>query len=95
VKNDLIKKNMANLTLDLSKIRSILANAYLNLFKMERKTAYLSKAKACLSFEYEGLETPYKKAQRLNNLGLCEMLRSRYNNAFKYFSMAFHIYLYD
>lgn len=34
----------------------------------------------------------YKKAQRLNNLGLCEMLLRRYNNAYHYFAKAFRIY---
>jgi tetratricopeptide (TPR) repeat protein len=59
---------------------------------MHEDSEYLDKAKRFLNYRYEGIETAYKKAQRLNNLGLCEMLLRRYNNAFHYFSKAFHIY---
>lgn len=84
---------MANLTLDLSKLRSITANAYLHLYREDQKQLYLLRARNCLDYEYEGIETPYRRAQRLNNLGLCELLRGRSNNAFHHFSAAFRAYL--
>jgi tetratricopeptide (TPR) repeat protein len=33
-RSELIKKNVANLTLDLSRLRNLMANSYLNLYRM-------------------------------------------------------------
>lgn len=38
------------------------------------------------------IETPERRGKRLNNIGLCELLRGHCANGFKYFSKAFEIY---
>ena len=52
----------------------------------------LLNARQLLRYEGPNSETPLRRAKRLNNLGLCELLLRRYANGYEYFSQAFGIY---
>jgi tetratricopeptide (TPR) repeat protein len=76
-------------------LKTIVGTSLIKRFKKKRDISLIDKAETLLQEDIHISESPFLKAKRLNNIGLCELLKKHYANGFKYFSKAFEIYKED
>lgn len=72
-----------------------MANALIKKYRVRKDIKLIENAESLLKDNCSELESPYMKAKRWNNIGLCELFRKHYANSFKYFAKAFEAYRED